>query len=125
MAGQNNILNDSMVAAADLSSYQYRFVKISAARTVNICGSGEAMYGILQNAPESGYMANICVLGISNLVASAAISAGAMVGSAALGKGVAVTTDVYEYGAIAREAATLDGDIISVLVCPGAPTISA
>jgi len=126
MAGQNIILSESMTAAADLSSYQYSFVKLTDDRTVNLCGSGEAPYGILQNAPESGEQANVATLGISNLKANAAITVGAKVGSgAAGGLGAAVTGDDEYYGAVAREAATAQNDIISVLLCPGAPTVSA
>lgn len=124
MSGQNTILTESLTAANDLSSYQYRFVKLTDDRTVDICGAGEAPYGILQNAPEQYEQANVCTLGISNLKANAAITVASKVGSAALGLGAAMTGDDEIYGAIAREAAAAQNDVISVLVCPGSPTIS-
>lgn len=126
MAGQNGILNLSFTAAADLSSYQYRFVKLSDDRTVSICGDGEAPIGILQNAPESGEQANVCVLGLSNLKVNAAVTVGSKIESGtAAGLGEAVTADTKIYGAVAIEAATAQYDVISVVVCPGGPSISA
>ncbi|MFA5731857.1 MAG: hypothetical protein WC934_07620 [Acidithiobacillus sp.] len=125
MAGQSKLFSDSLLAAADLSAKQYKFVKLTDDRTVNVCGNGEAMYGILQNDPAAaGRPAEVMVYGISNLVLGGTVTAGAYIGSDGNGDGVAVTADHAEYGAIAREGGD-DNDVISVLLIPGAPTISA
>lgn len=113
------VLCKSYIASADLSSYQYRFVKLASDTTIAICGAGEVPLGILQNDPESGEVGNVMILGISKLNASAAISRHAYVASAANGQGVATTTDDTAVGGMAIEAATADGDEIDVILTPG------
>ena len=61
--------NGFMVAAADYSAKQYRVVKVSGDYEVTLCSSaGETAYGILQNAPVLGEVANVRDLGISRVV---------------------------------------------------------
>lgn len=116
MAGENNILSKTYPANGDLSSYQYRFVKLESAGTVAICGNGEVPLGILQNDPEDGEQAKVMIFGISNLVAHAAISVNDKLGSQASGRAVAVTADTNTYNAIALEAATAQDDEIKVML---------
>lgn len=116
MAGENAILCKTFEANGDLSDYQYRFVKLEAAGTVAICGNGEVPIGILQNDPEDGEQAKVMVMGISNLVAHAAISVNDKLGSQASGRAVAVTADTNTYNAIALEAATAQDDEIKVML---------
>jgi hypothetical protein len=120
----NQVLTKTFIAGADLSSYQYRFVYLSSQGTVTYTGAGEAPIGILQNAPESGQLAEVMLMGISLLTMSAAVAVMAKVGSAAGGKGVTMSSDDEIYGAIAIDEASADGDQTRVLLCPGAPTIS-
>lgn len=115
-SGENAILSKTFTAGADLSSLQYRFVKLSAADTVTVCGNGEVPIGILQNDPESGEQANVMVMGISNLAVHAATSRNDKLGSQANGRGVAVTADTNTYNAVALEAATAQDDEIKVLL---------
>lgn len=116
MAGENNILSKTYPANGDLSSYQYRFVKLESAGTVAICGNGEVPLGILQNDPEDGEQAKVMIFGISNLVAHAAISVNDKLGSQASGRAVAVTADTNTYNAVALEAATAQDDEIKVML---------
>lgn len=120
----NDVLTKTFTAGADLSSYQYRFVYLSDTKTVTFTGAGEAPIGILQNAPESGDLAEVMLMGVSLLTMSAAVAVMAKVGSAAAGKGVTMTGDDEIYGAIAIDPATADGDQTRVLLTPGAPTLS-
>lgn len=115
-SGENAILSKTFTAGADLSSLQYRFVKLSGANTVTVCGNGEVPIGILQNDPESGEQANVMVMGISNLAVHAATSRNDKLGSQANGRGVAVTADTNTYNAVALEAATAQDDEIKVLL---------
>jgi hypothetical protein len=124
MSGQNNILSKTYPANGDLSSYQYRFVKLESAGTVAICGNGEVPLGILQNDPEDGEMANVMIMGISNLCTHTTQSVGDKIGSQALGRGVAVTADTNTYNAIALEAATAQDDEIKVLLTGGVSYIA-
>lgn len=95
------VLSRTFTAGADLSSYQYRYVYLSSENTVTFTGAGGTPIGILQNAPEEGYDAEVMLYGISRLSMSATCSVMAKIGSAASGQGVAVTADEGVYGAIA------------------------
>lgn len=115
MAGENQILSKTFTADADLTDYQYRFVKLTSTG-VDICGNTEQPIGILQNAPDDGEQANVMIMGISNLVAHAAISINAILGSQASGRAVTVSADKALYNAVALEAATDQDDEIKVLL---------
>jgi hypothetical protein len=124
MPGENKILAKTYEANADLSDYQYRYVKLLSTGKVDICGNGEVPIGILQNDPESGEQATVMLIGISKLVAHAAISINDKLGSQASGRAVAVTADTNTYNAIALEAATAQDDIISALLTNGVQYIA-
>ena len=115
------VLCKGYIAAADYSSTgQYRFVKLTSANTITLCGAGERPIGILQNNPEAGEIGNVMLYGISKLYASAAIALMAAVGIAADGEGVTTTTDTDEYGGLCVEAGTAADDVIQILLTPGA-----
>lgn len=73
-----------LIAAADLSSYMDRFVKITAANTVNVCSvDGEFAIGVLKNKPNAaGVAATVEMAGVTKVVAGEAITAGMFVGTA-------------------------------------------
>lgn len=119
------IMSKTFTAGADLSDYQYRFVYLSSEGTVTYCGASGTPLGILQNAPESGELANVMLIGLSKLSMSATCSVMAKIGCAASGQGVAVTGDDEIYGAMAIQAAANANECIDVLLTPGCPTISA
>jgi len=107
----------SIAAGADLSAKQYTFVKISGTGVISVAAATDVPIGILQNAPTSGKTADVAVSGISKLKASAAISAGALVGVTSTGLAVAVVagTDLTKY--VLGQAITAAGaanDIITV-----------
>lgn len=67
----------SYIAAEDLSSSQYKFVKLDTAGKVAACTArGEKSIGILQNKPKSGEVAQVRVAGVSKVQADAAIDEG-------------------------------------------------
>ena len=79
--------------------------------------SGGAVYGILQNTPASGQAADVGIMGISKVVAGAAITAGANLMCDTAGRAVAQTsTNII--AAVALEAATAAGQIITVAIIP-------
>lgn len=93
-----------MLAGADLSTKQYYFVKDDGNGLVVLCGAGEQALGVLQNAPASGEAADIAVLGVTKVVCSGALSAGAAIACDASGKAkaaVAGKTDTSDAGAAA------------------------
>ena len=119
-------------ASGDLTSSQFYFVQCTGVDstysagnlTTKICtgssNGASAAYGILQNDPDTGEAAIIRVEGLSKLVASAAISVGALVSSTTAGKGVASSTTGQWARARAESASTADGQIITVRLLDGA-----
>ena len=88
------------VAGADLSSDQYKYVKLSTTDTVILCAAAtDVPIGILQNAPASGAEATIMVTGISKVSSDAALSIGNQIGTSADGQADAKTagSDTTEY----------------------------
>ena len=88
----------SKLAAADLSSLQYRFVQLDSTNRVNFCdSSAKRPYGILQNAPECNEVAWVKVAGESLLdtTATAGFAYGVSLTSGSTGQGVAVTGGSY------------------------------
>lgn len=90
----------SFVAAADLSALQYQFVKLdSAGKVVAVAAITDIPVGVLQNAPTSGQIAEVVVVGGTKLKATAAITLPALLGVDTAGKGkkIAAGTDTTQY----------------------------
>jgi hypothetical protein len=125
MAYEMDVLDVTLLAAGDLSAYQYRFVKMSADNTVDVCGKGETPIGILQNAPSvAGQAARVRVFGVSRLEMQATIAAGAYVGSEADGEGVTVSADTGIYCAVCLDGETLASNELCSVLLVGPSTIS-
>jgi Uncharacterized conserved protein (DUF2190) len=98
---------------------QFLGVKLSAARTViPVAATADVPYGILQNDPISGFIADIGILGVSKAVAGAAIAAGKPLGFDASGRVVDATGQTWERIGVAIEAATAINQIITILIRP-------
>jgi len=71
-------------AGADFSAAQFKFVKMSAADTVALCtGATDKPIGVLQNAPGSGGMAVVRMMGVSKVSSDAALTVGLLIGTSA------------------------------------------
>ena len=94
-------------AAADLSDYQFRFVYLSAADTVNLAGAGATILGVLQNKPAAANRAcEIRRSGVTKIIAGDTIAVGAKLKSDSTGRAVTASTGNM-YGGICLEAATV------------------
>ena len=89
MANENVGLDITLAASADLSSYQYYFVELSANDTVSVCNAlTDRPIGILQNKPAAaGRPAVVRVVGYSKVSSDAALTAGDLLGTSADGQG--------------------------------------
>lgn len=126
MAYEMDVLDITLLAYTDLSSYQYCFVKMQADNTVTVCGNGEKAIGILQNKPTAaGQAARVRVFGVSRLEMQATVGYGAYVGSQASGEGVAVASDTNLYCAICLQGETLVAHEFCTVMLVGPSTISA
>lgn len=110
----------TLVAAADLSSKQYTFVKLdSDGKVAAAAAATDIPIGVLQNAPTAGQEAEVLVVGGTKVVAGAAIGEGALVGTSSTGKAVALVagTDTTKYvvGTLLTESAA-DGNIVTAVI---------
>ena len=119
MSGQQIDRDRTFKAGADLTSSQFRFVKMSAQNTVVVATAGtDKIIGVLQNAPALNDTARVTLLnaqGTTQVVASAAIAVGAYVTATTGGKAVTTTTAGNVVAGIAVDAAAADGDLIEII----------
>lgn len=88
MANEKFVHMESYEAGADLSTHQFKFVKLSADRKVIICAAAtDVPVGVLQNKPDaSGKEALVMVAGRTKVNSDAALTIGAQIGTAADGQ---------------------------------------
>ena len=108
-------------ASADLSAKQYHFVKMSGNNTVTVCAAiTDRPIGVLQNTPTSGQAAEVCLFGITKVVADGTLAAGGLVGTSADGQADAIAagtdTTVTVVG-MALNAASA-GDTVEMFLNP-------
>lgn len=122
MATEISLTTIPVAAGADHSANQYRFVTINSSGQAVLSGNGASADGVLQDKPSAaGRIGAVGILGVSKVVAGAAITRGADVASDANGKAKTAATGNRVLGK-ALEAAAADGDWITVLLkVSGAP----
>lgn len=119
----------SLRAGADLSSHQYKFMKLDTNGYAVVCAAvTDKPIGVLQNDPASGEEAEIMATGITKLNADSAIAIADELGTSTDGQAdtIASGTDitVYKVGQ-ALEAAAAAGVIFAALVNCLAPCRAA
>ena len=116
----------TFTAGADLSANQYKFVKLDSSGNIVACSATtDIPIGVQQNNPSASGRAVVVMLqGVTKMVASAAISIGAAVGTSSGAKAVSLTfptsgtyaaPTVY-VGGRALTAASADGDVFTAIV---------
>ena len=103
----------TLVAGADLSASQHRFVKVNASGYAVLAGAGENAAGVLANDPTSGQAGTVDVGGVTKVVAGATVALGAEVESDA--NAAAITQSAGEALGIALSGGAA-GELISVLL---------
>ena len=121
MAVQNKQIVVPFIAAGDLSTKQFYFVKLSAAHTVTVCAAAtDKPIGVLQNKPNAaGQEAEVCVFGWTKVSSDGSVSAGHLIGTSGDGQGDSKTpgTDTTEYiCGQALTAGTTAGDIFEAFI---------
>lgn len=109
----------SLVAGADLSAAQFKFVKLNSSGDVVLAAATtDRPIGVLQNAPLSGQEAEVLIVGGTKLVAGGSITEGAALGTTNAGAGKALTvgtdTTAYILGSAITEAAS--GDVFTAVI---------
>ena len=108
-----------LLAGADLSSDQYKFVKMAstAGEVVLVSATTDVAIGVLQNAPADGEPAEIQFHGVSKVLAGAtAIAQGDILGWSSTARATARTAAGSRAMAIGIETSATAGDIVSVLL---------
>lgn len=112
-------------AGADLSTSQYRFVKLDAnGDVVPFAAATDVPYGLLLNAPKAGFEAHIAITGTVKAEASSAIAIGDYIGGSANGRVAKLTlgTDTTKFVAgRAAKAASAAGIIVQITIDCTAP----
>ena len=112
----------TLVAGADLSALQYRFVKLDSSwQAVKFAANTDLHIGVLQNAPTSGQEAEVLVVGGTKLVAGEAVAEGAVLSTTSVGKAdsiaVGTATTQYILGTALTEVAAADEILTAVINC--------
>jgi hypothetical protein len=123
MAWEVPVLDLSFEAAEDLSDNQYRFVMLNSSGNVRRPDSAdEVALGVLQNDPESGQAASVRVMGVSKVVANAALTVGEFVSpeyvdAADAGKAQDAGTNWKATRGQVVVASSAEDDLASILLC--------
>lgn len=111
----------NFTASADLSTKQYYFVKMSGNNTVTVCAAiTDIPIGVLQNNPASGQAAEVCLFGITKVVADGTLAAGNRIGTSADGQADAIAAGVDTTVAIVGQAlnAAAAGNTVEIFFNP-------
>lgn len=118
------VWDESFKAAADLSTHQYKLVKLSAVDTAALCAAAtDRALGVLQNKPAAAQAGSVRILGMSFVVSDGsgtAIAAGDYIGPNGSGVAVKKATADFNVAGIALDPSTASGTIIRILLLPGA-----
>lgn len=109
------------VAGADLTTHLFKCVKSNgtANQVVVAAAAGDEILGVIQNAPNTGQPAAVCIAGSSFAIAGAAITTGALLTSDATGRVVTAAAGNSLIGH-ALEAASAANQRILIAVAPQA-----
>lgn len=114
----------TLVAGADLSAAQYKFVKLNSSGQAVLCAAAtDVPIGVLQNAPISGQEAEVLIVGGTKIVAGAAITLPNAIGTDSSGKAVALaTSDTTKYvvGSLITASAADANVVTAVINCANA-----
>ena len=114
-----NTLKITLVAGADLSAAQYKFVKLDGSGNAVVCSAiTDRAIGVLQNAPLSGQEAEITVSGGTKVVAGGTVAIGGTLststGATAVSVVVGTATTTYIFGTALTGGAS--GEVITAVV---------
>jgi hypothetical protein len=117
MAAENPGKTLTYIAGGDLVASQFRFVTLTAAKTINVCAAAtDRIVGVLQNNPPLDGEATVMINGKSKVVAGGPVAVGDPVSTDAAGHyghgAPGVDTTRYAVG-YAEEAAVL-GQVFSI-----------
>jgi len=102
--------------------FQYRFVKVTGTHQVGLATTKatDVSVGVMQNKPQvTGQAATVGIRGVTNVMAGAAVAAGAAVTCDANGRGITGTVGTDKCYGIALAAASGANELFPVLLTIG------
>lgn len=122
------IKSPGLTASADLSSHQYKFVKLSGEKTVTICAAATDLpFGVLQNAPESGQEAEVTSIGVTKIIGTADLNYADRIGTSSGGHAIAKSAGTTDYivGEVINGNGGAGGYVTAFVNCIGAAKLGA
>jgi hypothetical protein len=114
-----------LVAAADLSAHQFKFVKMTSTGVALCSAITDTPIGVLQNTPTAGQPCEIMVSGVTKVVTAAALAAGADIGTSTNGRAQAAAGAGATVSGVIVEATAATDQIGSALINCAASYIHA
>lgn len=106
-----------LLAGADLSASQYLLVKLNASGAVVLCtASTDLPIGVLVNKPVANQPCELVVIGVTKVVAGAAISANTVIMPNASSQAIAWTATNTKSGKTLAKAAGGANELVEVFV---------
>lgn len=117
MATENAMQTVSYVAGADLSTHQFKFVKLNSSGQIILASTlGEAVIGVLQDNPIAGQPGQVAIGGQCKLRMGAAVATGAKVTTTAAAVGAVAATGQQILGFVSE--GTTGANIGSIVFQP-------
>ncbi|MDD5034121.1 MAG: DUF2190 family protein [Methylococcaceae bacterium] len=115
-------LDLSFKAENTFAAKQFYAVEMSADDQVDVCdATTDTVIGVIQNNPAAGQAASVRVYGVTKWVSDGTpTTVGDYVGTGATGLAVKKSANTDKIAGIALSVAAATGDVISVLLTPGA-----
>lgn len=120
----HSLLNLAFPAGEDLRERQFRFVVLEWDGTVRLAREREPILGVLQNKPNRGEVAFVCVFGVTKVVAGQPVAPGTLVWSDSEGRARwegPVPPPLYYAGTCLERALHAGEKVLLLLDRPGCP----
>jgi len=129
MAFETPVFNvpGTLVAAADLSTSQYKIVKLSDEGEVNVCtATTDKPLGVLQNDPSSGEIAEVMAIGVTKIQANSSLDAGSVIGTSTDAQALEITITstgnaAYTMGSMLKDVSAAGNIGTALIDCVNAP----
>lgn len=121
MAFEQPIFSSSLEAAADLTTHQFKFIKIDATGKAALANAeGETVYGVLQNEPNTGETATVMVDGVTKIEAGATIDEGDLIATNLSGTAKVASTANVDAGSASTTEPIKGSYVIGLALEPAA-----
>lgn len=119
MATQEQVVNITLPAGADLTAAQYLFAAVDSSGNAVLCGDGGNGIGVIQTPAPAGKAVTIQVAGVTKVKGGGDFSPGAIVSSGAAGVANAGASADYSLGIALDTGAS--GRISTILLAKNGP----